>query len=464
MPFVPGAQFDVFISYAWADNQSNWVSAFEKSLKERLHVLLGKEPAFWRDVHELSGEQDFTDEIKLRLGQSATMVAVLSPAYFHSRYCTQERAHFQKHAQGGPRIGNRHKLLKATKLPHPQGLDRALLQDAFGFSFHSPEPPAALEFTPGERGFSDSIEKLARGALSVLEEIRNSRLTIYLGEGVPTAVEPAWLRLRTELERKGFRVLPDFRATEIDFAPEVLEPSIQDAALAVHLLAPTYSPFAAAQLQSSLARRTPAIAWVLPNAGPPDARLEELLTASLEADPPATVLRNVPLWQLETIVIEAARKQAASLAMPAPSPSALASGPLSVYLICDRTDPEDTAEAAQLARQLESAAGVEVHLPEAGRDPAILDEIHQQRLAQCDAVLFYLCRAHREFLVENYGDVVRCLRRSRAGKPYQSLALLLGPGAAAAPADFAGLAAFGSPVPVLTSLRPFLAKLQAGAA
>ena len=56
MAFVPGADFDVFISYAWADNESGWVDRFEKALTERVHVLLGQRPEFFRDLRALSGD------------------------------------------------------------------------------------------------------------------------------------------------------------------------------------------------------------------------------------------------------------------------------------------------------------------------------------------------------------------------------------------------------------------------
>lgn len=211
-----------------------------------------------------------------------------------------------------------------------------------------------------------------------------------------------------------------------------------------------------------LAHGRSTIAWVLPGAERPDARVEELLAASQSGGRPATVLRDVPLWQLENIVTEAARREAAALSRPEVARNFTAQGPLSIYLICDRTDAEDTAEAVAIGRQIENSVGsLRVHLPETGRDPAILDEFHQERLLQSDAVLFYVSRAQREFVLENYGDMVRCLRRARAGKPYRASALLLGPGAANTPADFAAL---GPQLSVLTSLEPFIAALKGPAA
>jgi hypothetical protein len=445
--FVPGVEFDVFISYAWADNHSGWVTEFEKALKERVYVLLGKEPKFWRDAHQLSGEQKFTDEIKRSLAKSASMVLILSPAYFGSTYCAEERSHFEDVVEGGTGIGNRLKLLKAIKLPDTDGLDRALLKGATGFAFHT-DPPEEKEFSPGEPGFTHSIEKLARGAKSVLEEIRNSRQPIYLSEGVPSSILDVWTKLRNELERGRFRVLPRFRATENDFDPEVFRPAIKECSLAVHLIGSVYSKFAAQQVRMSLEHNKPSVIWM---DGQPDSAVEKLIAESLTAKPVPMVLRGVSAYMLGENVKEKARAIASHQAAIATQ----SAGPLSVYLICDRTDPEDTAEAVEIARQIKQAGAYEVELPESGRDPAILEDKHRERLTQCDAVLFYVSRAQEGFFFENYADVLRSIKR-RTLTPYRTLGLMLGPQATRQQASLARL-----DLPVLDSVEPFLAQLAA---
>jgi hypothetical protein len=139
MPFVPGAEFDVFISYSWADNKSGWVANLERALLERVHVRLGREPKLWRDERELSGEHHFTREII-------------------------------NNAPDGIRIGNRFKVNKAINLPHDRGLERKFL----GFPVHS-DPPESVEYLPGEQAFNDKVDQLARGLKSLLEEISNRK-------------------------------------------------------------------------------------------------------------------------------------------------------------------------------------------------------------------------------------------------------------------------------------------------
>jgi len=448
MAYVPQASFDLFVSYAHADNQNDWITNFERALAERLHVLLGEKPSIWRDKRELDGGHVFSSEIEAGLRSSAALLAVISPSYSRSQSCAEERQHFCGQFPGEARIGNRLKTLKAIKLPVDGGLHERLFPGALGFPFHTDPLPHAREYQPGESAFSDRIDELARGAKALLEQMRNTCLSLYLSEGVAPALAPAWRALHDELPTHGFRLLPEFRATEWDFGSDVLHPAIEESALGVHLLAPLYNEFAAAQLRHSLRRGKPAIVW-LPPGGLADRKTEALLAEALAAQAPATLLRHTELWQLKETVLEAARAQAARLGAPA----APARSSRSVYLICDRTDPGDTAEALALAEQLRTVAR-EVHLPESDRDPVILDQLHQQRLAECDAILFYLRRAPRWFFDENYGDLVRCLRRQRAQNPYRAVALVVPPGASARAASFPpDLAVYDSVAPFLAQLR-----------
>ena len=231
MPFVPGAEFDVFISYSWADNQSGWVDRFEKALTERVHVLLGQKPDFFRDLRELSGEKDFTLEIQTRLEKSAALVAVLSPGYFQSDYCRMERTHYVEHVEGGLAIGTRVKLIKAIKLPHPKGLHRSFVKQAIGFPFHT-DPPEIVEYLPGEANFSEGIDKLAKGLKHLLDDIANSKAKIYVAEPVPPALTAIWQRLRNQLGKKGFQLLPADRLDTF-IEPDYIANEMKDAALTV---------------------------------------------------------------------------------------------------------------------------------------------------------------------------------------------------------------------------------------
>ena len=431
MAIVPGAEFDVFISYSWADNQSGWVDRFENALTERVHVLLGQKPNFFRDLRELSGEKDFTLEIQTRLEKSAALVAVLSPGYFQSDYCRMERNHYVAHVDGGLEIGTRVKLIKAIKLPHPKGLHRSFVNQAFGFPFHT-DPPEVVEYLPGEVNFSQGIDKLAKGLSQLLDDIANSKAKIYVAEPVPPALTVIWQRLRNQLGKKGFQLLPADRLdTFID--SDYIAREMHDAALTVHLLAPQVSDFSRQQLQLAQQLGKPTLLWVPP--GQPLSPLDEEFLATLSH----LIRLQVPDWRLENVVMEEARKELDRQAAPAAPATGQAQ---SIYLICDRTDPADTEAATQLAQHL-TAQGFAVYLPDTERDPAILDELHRQRLNDCDGILFYWGQATAPWFHENYGDFVRVYRRKAVP------AGLISPDPARQPEFLAlGLAAF------LNQLRP----------
>jgi hypothetical protein len=446
MPFVPGAEFDVFISYSWADNKTGWVANFERALLERVHVRLGREPRFWRDERELSGEHHFTDEIKDRLNGSASMVTVLSPSYFASDFCVLEREHYVNNAPDGIKIGNRFKVIKAIKLPHDKGLERKFLKDALGFPFHS-DPPESVEYLPGEQAFNDKVDQLARGVKALLEEISNRKMEIYVAEPVPPELKSVWLRLRSELESKGFRISPRDRIDGQFFDAELPTDEMKSAALTVHLVGANPSAFTKRQLQVARDLAIPSIVWIQPETDS-EAEFERFLEKGKDV-----ILRGVPSHQLEREVINEAQK----LQQQRLQPTGHTHGPggdsprASVYLICDRTDVADSETAAALVAQIASKSGIAVHLPETGRDPAILDELHQSRLADCDAVLFYQGSARPEWFVENYADLLRATRKRAAGpKPIRATGILLGPGAKAPTVG----------IPVVDNIDSFVSQLQ----
>lgn len=87
MAFVNGYDFDVFISYAHADNEADalgeaWVSAFVQNLQTALEQRSGQvgQIKFYYDNQTLQGNHPL-EEILRNVTRSATFVAVCSPTY-----------------------------------------------------------------------------------------------------------------------------------------------------------------------------------------------------------------------------------------------------------------------------------------------------------------------------------------------------------------------------------------------
>src|SRR6185503_1085470 len=96
MAFVPGYEYDVFLSYAHIDNEPvvkgdpGWVDFFESLLRQRLRVRLGSaDVKIFRDPRlQLLGE--FSEQIVQTLDRSAAFIGILSPRYVDSDWCIRE--------------------------------------------------------------------------------------------------------------------------------------------------------------------------------------------------------------------------------------------------------------------------------------------------------------------------------------------------------------------------------------
>lgn len=439
MAYVPGAEFehDVFISYSHADNKTGWVANFERAFSDRLQELLGEEPLVWRDKRNLSGEHDFTDEIKRRLERSAVLIAVVSNPYFNSPFCRLERDHFIDHAHGGVRVGTRHKILRAVKLPADGNLHETVPDGASGFDFYRDQTDqGAIELVPAENDFRLAIDRLAKGAKNVLREMRNLATPIYVAEPPPDEVSAVWKRLLSELKSRGFHTLPTFRPDR--HAQEaILAEAMKPAASTVHLLGSNRFDPAEKQIRIAEQLRLPTIVWMPPDADP------DLLQLEYAARLGGFV--RIPDFQLaDHVASRTTRKPAAAPERPA--------GPSRIYLICDRSDEIDNAAAVKLGLDIQQAEQLKVFLNETDRDAAILDERHRGRLAECDAVLLFWGRAPEPWFQEYLRDLETAERTLRAGRPFLSKAVYL-----AEPREIStGVPTFSAG----QSLEPFLQPLR----
>src|SRR5262249_52251821 len=92
MAYVPGYEFDLFVSYAHVDNAHGWVDALDDILRKGLAAKLGRSEAFsvWRDSQNLRGNQEISGHIPGQVRKSANFLAVLSPGYSASMHCLEE--------------------------------------------------------------------------------------------------------------------------------------------------------------------------------------------------------------------------------------------------------------------------------------------------------------------------------------------------------------------------------------
>ena len=111
MSWLPGFEFDVFISYARVDDitadgpdESGWVAQFHRHLDVALAKKVGRlnTVKIWRDVRQIGGNQLFDQTIKDAIQGSALFVALTSNGYLASDYCREELRRFVQKAKQEP--------------------------------------------------------------------------------------------------------------------------------------------------------------------------------------------------------------------------------------------------------------------------------------------------------------------------------------------------------------------------
>lgn len=470
MAYVPGLAHDIFLSYAHGDDETGWVTYFETRLRQRLRERLGFAPAVWRDERKLGGGDSFPDEIKDALLSTGVVASVVSPSYLVSEYCRLERLQFNealKTRSESLLVGNRFRIVKAIKTPSAGNAHRQLLPKALGFEFfhENPEPDGCAEFAPGSKEFEAALDRIAAWLAETLLLMRNQKQGIYVAEPPPVELESDWRKLRAELEVKGYRVLPEFRLDPIGFDEDAIQVAVEPAALSVHLFGSSWDEFAAAQAQVARTLHKPAVVWVSRRNKQqlsPDqqtflagqAGFSEYKVRFEFIDTP-----DATLWDVRDVILEQLRPR------PKEPPKAAGGGGKAVYLICDRTDPDETGRAWKLRSELVERERLDVSLPETGlTDSTALYEEHVRRISTCDAVLLFRAGAPEKWFRLNREDVEREPGRFRR-QPFRSRAIYLAGGNADS-----GLQEFeaGGGLVIrekgdfqIETLEPFLAPLRA---
>jgi hypothetical protein len=106
LPIVPGFKYDLFVSYAHANDKPwSWVSDFIRTLKQELESK-SRDFNIWWDPGLRTGD-DFNLAIGNAISESAIFLSVLSTAYGESTYCRKEVEEFrqQLHPAFGLTVG-----------------------------------------------------------------------------------------------------------------------------------------------------------------------------------------------------------------------------------------------------------------------------------------------------------------------------------------------------------------------
>jgi TIR domain len=149
LPIVPGFKYDLFVSYALANDQRRgWVSDFIGALKAELERK-SRDFNIWWDPGRRT-EEDFNLATASASSESAVFLSVLSSEYGDSTYCKKEVAEFrqQRHPAFGLTVGTLNRF-------------QAILIDR---DFASEKWPPELRTTSPCKFYSDTVPLFSKPA------------------------------------------------------------------------------------------------------------------------------------------------------------------------------------------------------------------------------------------------------------------------------------------------------------
>lgn len=305
--FVPGFEWDVFISYSHVDDlvltggpESGWVHIFKDNLQRLLaRKLRGTgRGRVWID-RRLSGNEPFDEKIGQAVSHSATLLVILSEGYLESDWCRRERELFAEAAQGSGGHQGRIFAVRMTDVNH--GLWPPELGSQIGYKFFRKENeeaaahplgfPVPDPMNPADRPYFDRLDDMVcelgdqlkrmveqpttgdPGSLKLRVDAEvqtgSDQPTIFLAEAT-VDLEELRENFQRHLSQLGLRTLP---GTYYQRAPDsfrsALEKDLTGSLLFVQLLGPYASHksqdlpkgYEGLQLDSALALEKPIMRW-----------------------------------------------------------------------------------------------------------------------------------------------------------------------------------------------------------
>lgn len=229
MALIPGYEYDIFISYVHADNESEtfekdgWIDQFYKYLDTKLNKH-SRNIKIWWDSKNLDRSEVFDNSIAQAIDKSAIMICLYSRLYPQSEYCKKELEHFYEKVtkeKVGLTVGNRSRIIPVfmSNIPHTDWLDK--LSGTSGFPFYDDnEYGDPLKNTSPEFGeqmiqlrnalvriFDDFSKKLPETKTSVPSEVEKEKgFTIFMSE-VNDGLYDRRDGVIAELKEKGYHII-----------------------------------------------------------------------------------------------------------------------------------------------------------------------------------------------------------------------------------------------------------------
>jgi hypothetical protein len=206
MSFVPGFEYDIFLSYASGDNDQGAVEEFVGTLGKHISDNLvnyfspQEKIRIYFDRERLAKQTavNWEENLKAAASSSALLVPLLSPNYLDSPYCSKELNWFavQPHVLESCPFGV--VGWRSVEQKMPKELAKA--------ERHPASASWLALLSPDER--MKSAAEFALKMRNALVKMRASVSAVFLGPAAGLGLATR-RRLRDELEKSGYRVTPD---------------------------------------------------------------------------------------------------------------------------------------------------------------------------------------------------------------------------------------------------------------
>jgi len=294
MGLIPGLEYDIFISYVHADNESEtdgqdgWIDQFYKYLDTKLNKH-SRDIKIWCDSKNLDRSEVFDNTIAEAIDKSAIMICLYSRLYPQSNYCVKELEHFYTKAAKekiGLTVGNRSRIIPVfmSNIPYTNWLDK--LTGTSGFPFHdnndygdplkNTSPEYGAQMIQLRNALVRIFEDFPKENTQTVEPVRlpkekENGFTIYLSE-VNDSMFDRREGIIADLIGKGYNIqVGDTSVINANDHEKVTKEAIEQAQLAVHILGKfpgrkipgeTDARFIQTQTEIGLRTKTPQLIWI----------------------------------------------------------------------------------------------------------------------------------------------------------------------------------------------------------
>ena len=446
MDFIECDHYDVFISYAHADNklfvgaQKGLVTTFAMNLEHLLSRKLGRDANIWMDHRELKGNEPLTPAIMNGLSRTSAIVLIVSPRYLASDWCRKEREQFLKLVSQRTSAGSRVFRVDFDRIQTEQ-LPREF-QDTIGYKFWSENWE---DKTTQTLGFPDPLDEeycrvLNRIAVHLSDEIKqlervssqpsdapatvavksnSSKGSVFLAE-VTDDLDGKRNDVKDYLEQAGYKVFPETWRPYEDLSSyhAALDRDLAQCTVFAQLLSEVAgkkpfnqrSGYPRLQYARAIERNgIKILQW----------RSEGKLALENVSDLDHRALIDGPTVRAESI---ANFQQAivAAVASPPEDERPRTDGKF-VFVSADVTDRTRAEEVAE--RWLEKRGFSYAMLPNSN-DPALTRRFLQASLEDCDAALIIYCASDQASVL---GQFLQCRKIINQREPTPAIAVYDGP-------------------------------------